>query len=222
MSYSSLIREQALAIVFGAEANPGSGGGGEGEPGPRGLPGLDGKSLHSGTTAPANGVGNDGDFYLNTVLFLLHGPKASGAWPSGVSIIGPQGLPGDPGPQGIPGTGPSFTATADEAFVVGQLGYIKANGNAALASATAVGKEAIGFATNNASVGQPVTFKLAGSLITGQTGLAPNAPYFMGTTNGSIVPLGSVPSASGNVLLRIGTALSATVLLFDPETPITL
>jgi hypothetical protein len=39
-------------------------------------------------------VGVDGDFYLNTATNKIFGPKASGTWPVGVSIIGPQGTSG--------------------------------------------------------------------------------------------------------------------------------
>lgn len=47
---------------------------------PTGIP--DGASIWYGTSAPANAVGTDGDFYLNTVTYCLYGPKAAGAWPS--------------------------------------------------------------------------------------------------------------------------------------------
>lgn len=71
--------------------------------------GIDGKSLRSGSGAPTSGVGNDGDFYINTTGNNIYGPKASGAWPSGVSIVGPTGATGatgatgSTGAQGVPG-----------------------------------------------------------------------------------------------------------------------
>lgn len=42
----------------------------------------------SGTTDPGPDVGKDGDFYLNTVTWMLFGPKANGVWPAGVSVAG--------------------------------------------------------------------------------------------------------------------------------------
>jgi len=42
----------------------------------------------SGTTDPGPGIGKDGDFYLNTVTWMLFGPKANGVWPAGVSVAG--------------------------------------------------------------------------------------------------------------------------------------
>lgn len=49
--------------------------------------GLDGQSILNGSNNPPNSLGNDGDFYLNTTNYTLFGPKASGAWPSGVALV---------------------------------------------------------------------------------------------------------------------------------------
>lgn len=61
--------------------------GDEGDQGPTGAAGT---SILNGSGAPDNGLGNDGDFYLNTANYNIHGPKA-GVWPSGVSLVGPAG-----------------------------------------------------------------------------------------------------------------------------------
>ena len=69
-----------------------------GPPGTPGPQGVAGAGVLNGTGAPAASLGNDGDFYLDTIASVLYGPKASGAWPtSGVSLIGPKG---DTGPAG--------------------------------------------------------------------------------------------------------------------------
>jgi len=53
--------------------------------------------------------GSDGDFYINTVTSTLFGPKTTGAWGVGVSLIGAtgaqgiQGIPGNDGAQGAQG-----------------------------------------------------------------------------------------------------------------------
>jgi hypothetical protein len=70
------------------------GGSGSGTPGANGT---DGKTIRYGTGAPANGLGVDGDFYINTSNNFIYGPKASGTWPAGVSIVGPQGPSGNNG-----------------------------------------------------------------------------------------------------------------------------
>jgi hypothetical protein len=45
----------------------------------------------------------DGDFYINTATNTLFGPKLSGVWPSGVSLVGPTGATGAPGTAGSNG-----------------------------------------------------------------------------------------------------------------------
>ena len=71
---------------------------------------LQGTSLLYGSGSPASGTGVDGNFYLDETAHVLYGPKASGAWPAGTSVIGPQGPQGVAGgagvtgPQGAPGT----------------------------------------------------------------------------------------------------------------------
>lgn len=70
----------------------------QGIQGVQGDPGADGNTLLSGSGAPSNGLGNDGDFYIDTAAFDIYGPKAGGVWPSGSSLIGatgPQGPTGD-------------------------------------------------------------------------------------------------------------------------------
>lgn len=61
-----------------------------GLPGPQGDAGTNGRTILSGSVNPTT-EGDNGDFYINTSTSTLFGPKASGAWPSGVSLIGPQG-----------------------------------------------------------------------------------------------------------------------------------
>lgn len=72
---------------------------------------LQGTSLLYGSGSPAGGTGVDGNFYLDETAHVLYGPKAGGSWPSGTSIIGPQGpqgaagTMGAAGPQGATGSG---------------------------------------------------------------------------------------------------------------------
>lgn len=48
-------------------------------------------SLRYGSGAPSNGLGSNDDFYINISSWMIYGPKASGAWPSGTSLVGPAG-----------------------------------------------------------------------------------------------------------------------------------
>lgn len=68
---------------------------------------LQGTSLLYGPGPPGSGTGVDGNFYLDETAHVIYGPKASGAWPAGTSIIGPQGPQGVDGSAGAAGpTGP--------------------------------------------------------------------------------------------------------------------
>jgi hypothetical protein len=105
-----------LAIETGEQGPPGI----PGAVGPSGPPstvqGPPGNSVLYGTVDPSGSVGHDGDTYINTTTHFIFGPKVSGAWPPGVSLIGPQGpqgaqgvqgpqgIQGVPGPQGLQGT----------------------------------------------------------------------------------------------------------------------
>jgi hypothetical protein len=58
--------------------------------GDTGAAGTDGRTILSGAVDPTT-EGADGDFYINTATSTLFGPKASGTWPAGVSLIGADG-----------------------------------------------------------------------------------------------------------------------------------
>jgi hypothetical protein len=47
--------------------------------------------------------GVNGDFYINTSSNYIFGPKASGTWPSGTSLVGPAGATGATGATGAQG-----------------------------------------------------------------------------------------------------------------------
>ena len=70
---------------------------------PAGMRGTDGKTIISATVAPADGVGNNGDYWYNINTNTFYGPKSGGIWPAGFSLTGPQGPKGDTGQQGIQG-----------------------------------------------------------------------------------------------------------------------
>jgi hypothetical protein len=72
----------------------------------QGAVGPAGTSVRYGISNPTAGVGNNGDFYINTSTYYIFGPKAAGDWPAGVSIggIGPEGPTGPQGATGAQGT----------------------------------------------------------------------------------------------------------------------
>jgi hypothetical protein len=78
----------------------------QGTAGTNGTNGINGNTLLSGTTDPPNTIGNNGDYYINLSTYTFFGPKTSGAWSTGASLIGEvgaTGLAGVDGAQGIPG-----------------------------------------------------------------------------------------------------------------------
>jgi hypothetical protein len=116
-----------VAGTTGPTGLPGATGaqGPQGLTGPAGAAGTNGKTVAYGTSNPTSNTGVDGDFYINTTTHTLFGPKASGSWPTGVSLVGPTGAQGPQGltgatgaagPQGIQGltgaTGPAGVAGA--------------------------------------------------------------------------------------------------------------
>lgn len=69
----------------------------------QGPAGADGKTILNGSGAPSAGLGEDGDFYLDTTATAIYGPKTAGAWGSPTSLIGPKGDKGDQGDPGADG-----------------------------------------------------------------------------------------------------------------------
>ena len=70
--------------------------------GPAGETGAAGKTVLNGAVDPTT-EGVDGDFYINTAANTLFGPKASGNWGTGTSLVGPQGETGATGATGAAG-----------------------------------------------------------------------------------------------------------------------
>ena len=54
-----------------------------------GPAGANGKTILNGSSDPVNATGTNGDFFINITTNTLFGPKNAGAWPTGVSLVGP-------------------------------------------------------------------------------------------------------------------------------------
>jgi len=106
----------------------------QGLAGPQGPAGANGHTILNGTGAPASGLGNDGDFYIDTAADVLYGPKSSGTWPTpGTSLAGP---------PGAPGTGATVAAEAAGANCAnGGVKVTDGNGNTAYACTGATGPQ---------------------------------------------------------------------------------
>jgi hypothetical protein len=110
--------------------------GATGSTGATGPAGVDGKTVRSGTGAPASALGVDGDFYIDTAAHTIYGPKTSGAWGSPTSIVGPTGPTGATGSTGATGpagasgltAGTRASRPAANAVASGALYYATDNG----------------------------------------------------------------------------------------------
>lgn len=108
---------------------------------------------------------------------------------------------------------------ASEALSAGDFVNIYNNAgtaNARKADATTTGKECVGFVLSAVSSGATATVLLEGTN-TARTGLTPGGEYVLATTAGSVVLAASAPSTAGNVYQKVGIALSATELSFEPS-----
>jgi ribosomal protein S6E (S10) len=74
----------------------------QGAAGQTGTSGVDGKTILNGTIDPTT-EGVNGDFYINTTIPKLFGPKNNGNWGTGISLIGTQGSQGVSGQAGVNG-----------------------------------------------------------------------------------------------------------------------
>lgn len=86
------------------------------------------------------------------------------------------------------------------------------------ADATVEGKEAHGFVLAAAAAAANATVYFEGT-ISGLTGLTPGKRW-LATTAGTSAS--AAPTASGNVVQLVGTAVSATELSFEAQSPVTL
>lgn len=71
--------------------------------GPQGPRGIDGNTILYGSRGPVGSDGVIGNFWINTATNYIFGPKTINGWPTGVSIVGPQGFTGMQGPAGADG-----------------------------------------------------------------------------------------------------------------------
>jgi len=87
------------------------------------------------------------------------------------------------------------------------------------ADATVAGKRAHGFVLAAVASGANATVYFEGTN-TGHSGLTPGAEIYLQTTAGQ--GAATIPSASGNVVQRLGIAVSATEVSFEAAEPVTL
>jgi hypothetical protein len=123
-------------------------------------------------------------------------------------------------PPGIGST--ARTMTTSEALSAGDLINVHNSSGPKVrkADATTAGKEADGFVLTSAGSGASVTVYPTESVLSGLSGLTPGALQFLSTTAGARTE--TAPSGSGQVAQQVGKALSATEMVFRPQTPVIL
>lgn len=105
--------------------------------------------------------------------------------------------------------------TASENLTAGDFVNVHDSGGARVqrTNATAAGKEAHGFVLASVTSGDVASVYFSGSN-TGVTGLTPGLVYLT-TVNGQVS--GAAPSTEGNVIQKVGIAVSATEIVFQPQ-----
>lgn len=85
-------------------------------------------AFRSGTGAPSDSLGSNGDFYFDTASGTMWGPKASGSWTgTSFSLVGPEGPEGPEGPAGAGNgdvIGPSSVTSGRAAVFSGTSGKL--------------------------------------------------------------------------------------------------
>jgi len=81
-----------------------------------GPAGADGRTIHTVSGVPSDLIGEDYDYAIDPLAWVIYGPKVGGVWPAGSALTGPagtngtngipgaRGLKGDPGAAGAAGT----------------------------------------------------------------------------------------------------------------------
>ena len=112
------------------------------------------------------------------------------------------------------------TITASENLAAGDFVNIHNSTGAKVrkADATTAGKEAHGFVLGAVTSGNPATVYFEGTN-TGITGATPGVVYLHTTAGGFT---STAPSSTGNAVQRVGIAVSATAINFEPHPPVIL
>jgi len=103
--------------------------------------------------------------------------------------------------------------TANGAISARDFVYVEAAGTIAVADNGSVGTRSVGIvqaAILDAAAGD-VYFE---GIVSGFTGLTPGANYYLGT-GGTVVLAGGLPTATGEIVQKVGVALSATELSIE-------
>lgn len=109
----------------------------------------------------------------------------------------------------------SISLTAGEALTAGDYVTIDGAGEVVRASAASGGNSAVGYVKDSVTSGSSVTVYFEGTN-DAVSGLTPGATYFLSdTTPGGVTT--TIPTDAGEIVQKIGIAISATALTFEPD-----
>jgi hypothetical protein len=165
-----------------------------------------GNTILSGSGAPSGALGVNGDIYLDTAATRLYGPKAAGAWGSGVALIG---APGANGTNGTNGTN-------------GVNGTNGTNGTAATVSVGSVTTGAAGSSATVTNTGTSSAAVLAFTIPRGDAGTnGTNGTAGTNGTNGTAatVAVGTVTTGSAGSSAAVTNSGTSSAAVFNFTIP---
>lgn len=157
--------------------------------------------VRNGTDAPSNVIGNNGDYYISTAS-ILYGPKASGAWPSGVSLVGASGAVGSTGATGATGAA-GTTGSTGTTGATGATGPTGAAGsNAPQVSASVTSSTTVSVTTTS---GQTIVVIAKGTIIPGLVARTVSLKYDGVAKDSDSVGLLAINLEAAFTLIWVGT-----------------
>jgi formylglycine-generating enzyme required for sulfatase activity len=164
-----------------------------GAAGPQGPAGVNGRTILSGTVAPATGTGVVGDFYLNTTTTALYGPKTTSGWGTPKSLAGS----GNSGAA----SGGSLTMVQMPGDVTTLVSYFKPSvsvvydpaSGALQPTASGVGTLSYQWLRNNIEVANATSLQLTGANLA-------SGSYALRVSNGVFSAVSSVVYCSADML----------------------
>ena len=177
--------------------------GDKGDPGENGEDGKDGATWLTGTSKPADTLGNLGDMYLNTTNGDVY-QKEADRWKLKMNIQGEDGEDGKDGHNGSNGsTGPKGDTAWSNTILPVEGGYISAN----VGSAT-VGEE-VTFTFNPADADSSFVWNIQnnGTVVNSSTGLTTTLTMMEGgfVVGGKVAAIASTNTTNGKLEVSVPT-----------------
>jgi hypothetical protein len=117
------------------------------------------------------------------------------------------------------GSGGSLSLTSSENLAAGALVNIDSSGSVRNANATDATKPAMGFVLAATTTPAAATVYFVGQVNSGASGLTVGGAVYLSASSAG-ASTSSAPSATGNLVQRVGIAISATEYAFTPDSGI--